>query len=303
MKSRPLLLLSLAGAALLWTAASSLYTIGQAQQALVLRFGEPTRVLNAGGATQGPGLYAKWPLAERVLRYDRRTLTLQGEPTEATTADGGRIKVASALSYRIVDPLQAYGTEGGDDPSGGERLRSLLQTSVSRALGAARLQDVVSDGGASLTRSALLAARHAAAADRLGVQITDVSLAAAVSSSTDVQAIGRRMQEEETRQAAQVRLDGETHKREAIALADREAMDIRSDAERQALDIRGGGDAQRADILGVAYGKDPEFARFFRRLEAYDQALNPDNTVLVLSPDNAFLDLFGHGPVGAPKPR
>ena len=109
------------------------------------------------------------------------------------------------------------------------------------------------------------------------------------------------MQQAEALQVGQVRAEGEQHRRELLAQADREAADVRGEAERQALEIRGDGDAQRASILGEAYGKDPDFARFFRRLEAYDQALNPDNTTLVLSQDNAFLDLFTHGPAGGGK--
>ncbi len=117
-----------------------------------------------------------------------------------------------------------------------------------------------------------------------------------------VEAISRRMQDDEGRQAAEIKAQGEAHKRELLSQADRNAADLRGEGDRQALEIRGDGDAQRAAILGAAYSKDPAFARFFRRLEAYDQALNPDTTVLVLSPDTAFLDLFGRGPGGETKP-
>ena len=148
---------------------------------------------------------------------------------------------------------------------------------------------------------ALTLARRSVAQRGLGVRLEGLDLLSATPADPD--AVGRRMQASETAQAAQVRTDGEAHKRELMAAADREAADIRGEGDRQALEVRGDGDAQRASILGVAYAQDPGFARFFRRLEAYDQAFNPDNTTLVLSPDNAFMDLFAHGPQGEPALR
>ena len=129
----------------------------------------------------------------------------------------------------------------------------------------------------------------------------DVSLLTVAPSGADADAVSRRMQDAETAQASLVRAEGEAHRRELLTAADREVADIRGEGERQALEIRGDGDAQRAEVLGAAYSQDPDFARFFRRLEAYDQALNPDDTTLVLSPDTAFLDLFGHGPSAKPR--
>ncbi len=302
MKHQTLVGLCLAGAVGLLAGAASLYTVGQTQQAVVLRFGAPEKVVNAGGASGGPGLYAKWPLVERVVAFDRRVLNLQADPVEMTTADGAPRAVNATLSYRIIDPLQAY-LSSGAPPQDVGRLQQLLDASVTSTLRSARQRDGADDGKARLTQAALIAVRRAAVDARLGVQITDLRLVDALPPPSAIQALSHRMQEAERGQASQVRVQGEARKRDLMAQADREALDIRGDGDRQALEVRGDGDAQRVAILGSAYGADPDFARFFRRLEAYDQALNPENTTLVLSPDNAFLDLFGHGPTGEPRPQ
>ena len=298
--ARRLSLLLLIGTAVLLTGADGLYTVGQAQQAVVLRFGAPVRVINATATGAAAGLYAKWPFVDRVVRLDRRLLTLQGQPQVLSTRDADPLSVQGQLSYRIVDPLRFYraSDEAGD---GAEPLRRILDTSVAHALSGVSWRDAVADRRAALMQEALADARHAAAEDQLGVELADVSLLQLAPPPVQAAATAQRMQEVEGQQAAAIRARGDANRREMIAAADREASEIRAQGEEQALEVRGQGDAQRADILGAAYGSDPEFARFFRRLEAYDQALNPANTTLVLSSDNAFLDLFSHGP-GAGRP-
>ena len=298
MTRNPVLAAVSAVALLLLTAASALYGVNQSQQALVLRFGRPVRLVNASG--DGAGLYVRWPFVDRVVRLDRRTLSLEDEPTDTTIAGGERLSLRAAMSYRIADPLRLYRSLG-DGHDALDRLRSLLQASVARALASSRRQDIVADRRAVLMQAALNAMRRSA--EPLGVEVVDVALLDAEPTPAQAEAAARRMQDQETQQAAHVRSEGDAHKQDLIARADREAADIRGEGEREALELRGDGDAQRTAILGAAYGADPDFARFFRRLEAYDQALNPLNTTLILSPDNAFLDLFSHGPTAQARPH
>ena len=292
----------LIGAGLLLTAADAFYTVSQSQQALVLRFGAPVRVINDTASGAAAGLYAKWPFVDRVVRFDRRFLTLRGEPQEVATREANRLSAQAELSYRIVDPVRFYQASGDGRP-GAEGLQRVLDASVVHAISAASWSDVVSDRRAALMQSALSDARRSASADRLGVQIADVRLVQLAPPPAQAEATGRRMEDAETQQAAAIHVRGDANRSELIADADREAEEVRGRGEEQSLEVRGQGDAQRADILGSAYGADPEFARFFRRLEAYDQALNPANTTLVLSADNAFLSLFNRGPAARPPSR
>ncbi len=279
-------------------AVDSVYVVDQTQQAVVLQFSRPVAVINAGSHADGAGLHVKWPFVDQVVRLDRRVLPLQSDPIDIVTADQDQLKVQADMSYRILDPMRFYQAVGSA-AAAPTRLQILVETGLRQALAGAKLQDIVADRRQALMQSALADTRRQASVQKLGVKIIDVRLLDASPSEIDAVAITRRMQDRETQQAATIRAQGEEHKRELLAQADRDAVDVHADADRQALDIRGDGDAQRAAILGAAYGKDADFARFFRRLEAYDQALNPDNTTLVLTSDNAFLSLFGHGPAGA----
>ena len=298
--SRRAALLAVLAALLL--AAGAPYVVRQSQQAVVVRFGEPVAVINAGARGGEAGLYLRWPLVDQVLRFDRRSLPLQADPSDMATADEGRLSVQPQMRFRISDPLRLYRALGAP-AAAAARLRGLLEASVRQTLAAAPLQDIVATRREALAQAALADLRQRASTGRLGIEVSEVNLLDVSPPADAVPATTRRMQDEAVQQAARVRTEGEQHRRERLAAADREVADIHGEAERQALDIRGDGDAQRADILGQAYGKDADFARFFRRLEAYDQALNPDNTTLVLSPDNAFLDVFGHGPQGAAEAR
>ena len=280
------------GAVALLAAADAVYVVGQGQQAVVLRLGQPVAAINAGPAPVAAGLHLKWPFVDQVAMLDRRTLALVSSAVEVPGADP--TDVQADMRYRICDPLRFY--RGlGDARLGQRRLSGFLQDSLERSLAGAEAGQI---SRPALDLAVLAGLRARSAADRLGVDIVDVRLADAAPSAATVDLLSRRMQDAETRQVGEIKAQGEQHRRDLIAEADRDAADVRGEGERKALVIRGDGDAQRADILGDAYGEDPAFATFFRRLEAYDQALNPENTTLVLSPDTDFLALFGRGPGG-----
>lgn len=290
MKRRLALTLGLTAAAAAILVSTAAYSVGPSESALVVRFGVPVRVVNRDG--EAPGLHLKWPFVEQVARLDRRALVLTGQPQEVATAGGDRLSTQAALRYRIADPLRFYQAVAA--PAGGmTRLQALLDASAGSALAGAPAEEVAGGPQARMTQ-ALAVARRLAARDGLGVQLEEITLLGAA--PADPEAAARHLQASETARVEAVRTEGAARKRELYAEADREAADVRGEGERQALEVRGEGDAERTAILGAAYGRDPEFARFFRRLEAYDQALDPQTTTLVLSPDNAFLDLFAHGP-------
>ena len=290
---------ALVGTASLLAMCNAVYEVGQAQQGVLLRLGQPVASVNAGAAPVAAGLHMKWPFVDKVALLDRRTLSLQSEAAEIANAGLAPATMQADLRYRIRDPLQFYRSLG-DARVGARRLAQRLQDAFSRVLTSATASESP-DRWPALNQAILLDLRRQAAAQHLGVDILDARIVYGAPAPPTVEAVSHRMQDGETRQVGQIKAGGEQHKRALLAQADRDAADVRGEAERQALEIRGDGDAQRAAILGDAYSKDPSFARFFRRLEAYDQAFNPDNTTLVLSPDNAFLDLFGHGPGGEGK--
>jgi modulator of FtsH protease HflC len=265
--------------------------VGATEEAVFLRFGAPVRTANVDG--RSPGLYLSWPVIEAVVRLDRRPEVLAGRLETLALADGSRITARGAFRYRITDPARFY-RQIGPGQAGVERLQDALEASLARGLAGVAAPNLASEMPDRMA-VALAALRREAAREQLGVVVQDVILLQLA--PADMNLIGRTMLTEDQSRAASLRTEADTIKREQFASADREAAAVRGEGDRQALVIRGQGDAERAAILGAAYQHDPDFARFFRRLEAYDQALNPQTTTLVLSPqDNGFLDLFAHGP-------
>jgi modulator of FtsH protease HflC len=279
-----------AAAAGLFLAANALFTVDAEQTALVLRLGQPVRTANADG--RAPGLYLKWPLVEQVVRLDHRTLALGSGSQEVAAAGGRRVPVRAEVFYRIVEPVQFWRATDGAETA---PIRAAVDAGLQAALTGAPAAELQDDGRA---RQALDAARRSVARDGLGIRLESLSLSAAAPAEGD----GGQLQARMAQQAAELRTEADAGKRQALADADREAADIRGEGERAALVLRGQGDAERAAVLGAAYGRDPAFARFFRRIEAYDQALNPKTTTLVLS-GGGFLDLFANGPQGGGPPR
>jgi modulator of FtsH protease HflC len=272
-------------------ALNTVYVVHQTQAAVVLRLGRAERVVRQ------PGLHAKWPLVETAVRLDTRERPVELDQAEVATADKGRLVVDSYLLYRVTDP-QRFHAAFGDMHAADARLRDLMAASLSRALGRVPTAEATAAGADGVLAPALDELRRRAATGRLGVEIADLRLRHVAPPASEAEAIYRQMRGQGAELAAQIRADGDQKKAAIVADADRQAATIRGEAEGEALKIRGEGDAKRIAILGQAYGRDPGFARFFRQMDAYQNALAQGDTTLILSPDTAFLRDFSKGPGG-----
>jgi membrane protease subunit HflC len=260
---------------------SSLFTVHQTQQALVLRFGEPRRV------ETDPGLKFKLPW-ESVEIYERRILDLNPSPQEVLLADQKRINVDSFARYRIVDPLrfkQRAVTFANFEGIFNNRLNSAVRTEVARN----SLADLLSDQRASIMTQ--IADTLKSQAPEFGVEVIDVRIGRTDLPEQTSQSVYNRMRSERNAQAAQLRAEGEELKAKIQAEADRDRTIILADANRSSQILRGEGEGQKTQILNEAYGRDAAFFDFYRSLEAYG-ALGDDKTTLVLSPDADFFRFF-----------
>jgi membrane protease subunit HflC len=274
---------------------NTLFIVDQRKQAIVVRFGEAVRVLNAHRSEAG--LHMKVPFLEHAILLDKRNLALEADQEEITAADQERLVVDAFIRYRIADPLQYYRTLR-DDRTAADRIERLLNSSLRQVLGSASSQDIISG-----RRGALMAATRAdvgkrAASSRLGIQVIDVRIKRADLPDQNRKAVFRRMETARQQEAALLRAEGEQQKREIMASADREVTITLATATETAEATRGEGDAQRTRIFAQAYGRDPAFAAFFRSMQAYEAALGQGDTTLVLSPDSAFFRYFERGPTG-----
>jgi membrane protease subunit HflC len=261
----------------------TVFTVDQTQQALVLEFGKPKRVVS------DPGLNYKIPFIQNVEFFDKRILDIDTASQEVIASDQKRLVVDAFARYRITDPLLFFQSVR-DERIANSRLGAILEASLRRVLGSASFADVVRDKREGLMRT--IASQVNQEAAELGVKIVDVRIKRVDLPEANMQAIYRRMQTERQRQAAEFRAEGEGAARRIRATADREVTVIKADATGESERIRGDGDAQRNRIYAEAYNQDADFFAFYRSMQAYETALKSGDTRLLLSPDSQFFQYF-----------
>jgi modulator of FtsH protease HflC len=262
---------------------SALFTVHQTQQALVLQFGNPKRVI------QDPGLHVKIPFIQNAIYLDRRVLDFDAESQEVILGDQKRLVVDAFARYRIVDPLRFYQAVGDEARLRG-RIDTILDASLRKVLGEVPLFTVLSADRVALMNQIRESANNEA--KQFGIDIVDVRIKRADLPAENSQAIYRRMQTEREREAKELRAQGAELAQRIRARADRERRVIIAEAEREGEIVRGEGDAQAVAIFADAVGRDVDFFSFYRSMQAYREALGDDSTSFVLSPDSEFFRFF-----------
>jgi membrane protease subunit HflC len=262
---------------------SSLFTVYQTRQALVVRLGEPVRVVTE------PGLNVKVPFIDTVIPIDKRILDLESPAQEVIASDQKRLVVDAFARYRISDPLRFYQAAGTPEAAN-LRLSTLMISALRRVLGESTFIQVVRD-----QRSQLMARirdqvdREAAA---FGITVVDVRIRRADLPEQNSQAIYQRMQTERQREAAEFRATGNQKAQEIRSEADRRVTVLIAEATSQSEQTRGEGDAERNRIFAEAFGKDLDFFNFYRSMQAYESGLRHTDTRMVLKPDSDFFRFF-----------
>ncbi len=273
MMSRNLVAALVAAFAVIVLISNSTFEVRQDKQAIVLRLGQYTRAINAPGKTE-PGLYFKIPFIETVTKYDRRNLGLALAGQQIVASDQELLIVDAVVRWRIVDPRKFYQSSFTED-GGADRIGIFAQAAMRRALGAASSNDIISGRRAAIMQ-AIEDDLNRSAATELGVHIEDVRIRQ-VDLPTQTQArVFARMSSEREQVAARLRAEGS-----------RNAVIIVATAQQEAARLSGEGDAERARIFARAYGRDAEFAAFYRSMRAYENALD-QGTPIVVPPDSDF---------------
>lgn len=263
---------------------ASMFTVNEAQQALVLQFGEPRRVIRE------PGLKFKVPFIQEVRILDRRVLDLDPPVEQVILADQKRLDVDAFARYRIHDPLRFYQT-AGTEAVAETRMNATVNSALRRVLGNVTVLAVLSDERAKVMNDIKLQVN--AEAQRFGIEIVDVRIRRADLPEETSQSIFARMRSEREREASEARAQGQEQAQQIRARAERERTVIVAEAQRDAQILRGEGDNTALKLIAEVTSKDPEFYGFYRSLEAYRKALNKDDTTMVLSPNSEFFRYFG----------
>lgn len=276
--------LILVGAAVLLVLASqSLYIVQQPEQAIVLQFGNPVRLI------QKPGLKIKMPFIQNVVFYDKRLLNLEPPAQEVVLKDKKRLDVDTFSRYRIVEPLTFYKTVRNEYQAQ-NRLQEIVNSSARNVLATFTLKELLSEKRTEIMKQISDAVKADAA--QLGVEVADVRIRRADLPVQVSQAINDRMKTERIREAKGYRADGEKTAQEIRATADKQATITVATAEKEAQQIKGEGDKKATEIWNKATGVDPEFYAFYRSLEAYRNSFD-EETSLVLAPEGEFFNYFG----------
>ena len=262
---------------------SSVFTVNQAQQALVVRFGDPVREVPEAG------LHGKIPFIDNVTYFDKRVLDYDASSVELILGDQKRLVVDAYARYRITSPTR-FRQAAGDEDSFRGRLGPILSSNLRGTLGEVGLIQVLSKDRDKLMGQ--IQTQTNRSLQGFGVELVDLRIKRADLPEQNSQAIFQRMQTERQREANELRAQGAEIGQRIRARADRERRVLIADAQRQSDISRGEGDAEATKVFGQAYGKDQDFYRFYRSMQAYKAALADGKTNLVISPDSEFFRFF-----------
>lgn len=277
---------------LLWLLSETLFVVSEVQQALIVRFGAPI------DAVTEPGLQIKLPLADSAIYYDTWLLTVEPPTEQVILGDQKRLEVQTYTRFRIANPLrfyQALRTLEQATP----QLAQLVRSSLRRELGQVTLRSLLSDERPRIVEQ--IRNEVAEKAKAFGVEVVEVRFHRADLPLETSQAIYDRMKSERQREAKELRAQGFEWAQQIQSKADRERTVILSEAQREAKIAHGQADAEANRLLADAFGRDPQFYRFYRSLQTYRQSLADSGPTVVLSPDAEFLRDFRSGPGTLPK--
>ena len=268
---------------ILVVALSSVFIVDERKKALVLQFGEVVQT------KEKAGLGFKLPFLQDVVYYEDRILGLQTKSVEVTLSGDRRLVVDAFARWRIVDLIKFRQAVGSNGEEGARQLLDgILGQAIPDVLGKSTQVQVLSQDRTGLMNKILVIAKREGAA--LGIDVIDVRLTRTELPAQNLEATFARMRAEREREAADERARGGEAAQKVRAAADREKVELTSDARRLAEVIRGEADAARNRILAEAYGRDPEFFAFLRSLTAYEKSLQGSNSSIVMQPDSQFFD-------------
>ena len=266
----------------------SLFTVKEINQAIVLQFGDPKKIITTAG------LQFKLPFIQNVVFLDRRILSLDPPPAEVIASDQKRLIVDAYARFKIIDPLKFY-ISVGDERVARSRLATIINSRIRSVLGKQSLATLLSEERS--TQMSIIQEGVNVEAEKFGITIIDVRIKRADLPQANSEAIYKRMQTEREREAKEFRARGAEMAVTITSTADRKVTVILANAQKQSEIMKGEGDGIRNKIFADAYGRDPDFFSFYRAMQAYETALIGGDTTLILSPDSDFFKFFGNSGV------
>ena len=264
---------------------TTMFTVNEIQQGIILQFGDPKRVI------QKAGLNFKIPFVQNVVLLDKRILNLDAPSEEIIASDQKRLIVDAFARFKIQDPLKFY-ISVGNERVARSRLSTIINSRIRGVLGNEELATLVSKERGRLMDK--ITQDVNAEASKLGIEIIDVRIKRADLPQQNSEAVYRRMQTERLREAKEFRAEGAEIAQTVRSTADKEVTIILAEANKKSEILKGEGDGKRNKIFADAFGKDPNFFSFYRAMQSYEKSLIGGETSLILSPDSEFFRFFGN---------
>lgn len=296
-----------AGLVAVFVAMSSAFVIDQAEQGIIVQFGEPV-----GDVITEPGLHWRVPFIQEVRRFDKRLLAWDGDVSQIPTLGREFVIVDTTARWRIKDPLQ-FMRAVRDEQGARSRLDDILDSVTRDIVSGTEIEEIVRSADWAVTLEelpdeegvevsekdlerprkgrAVLEQEMLAAASRqtpdLGIELVDVRIKRINYIDSVRTQVENRMIAERQSIAARYRAEGQGRSQEILGDMERQIRTIRSEAERTAQSIIGKADAEATRIYGAAYSADPEFYSFFKTLESY-KALGENTTLMIDAQSDYF---------------
>lgn len=263
-------------------AQTCIYTVGEREYAMVFALGELKQVVDQ------PGLHVKLPPPlQNVVYLDKRLLTLDASGADLVqTSEKKNLMIDTFVKWRIGNPRLYWVSFQGSERAASDRLAALLRDVLNVAVNKRTVNQITSAERekAMAEISDLLQAR----VSDLGIEIVDVRMKRVDFTPEISESVYRRMEAERKRVASEERSKGAAQAERIRASADRQSEVILAEAYRDAQKTKGEGDGEAARIYAEAFGADPEFARFYRSLEAYRKSFGEKTDVMVVDPSADF---------------
>ena len=270
------------------TVITGIYVVDQRQYAIVFAMGEVKDVI------EEPGLHFKLPTPlQNVVFLDKRIISTEAHaPDKITTAEKMNVLVDSCVRWRVADPKLFFVNFGANEQKAQDTMVQLAKAALNDEIAKWTVSDVIAGD-----RNQLISAIKGKMADKAGqtgVEIMDVLIRKVDYDDQVNNAVIERMRSERVRIANESRSTGEAESEKIKADADRQRTIILAEAFRDAQKIKGEGDAKASQIYANAFGKDPEFYRFYRSLEAYKESFRNKKDILVVDPSSDFFRYMKH---------
>ena len=278
----------------LMTAMSTLFVVDQRNFAVVYALGEIKEVITE------PGLKFKLPPPlQNVIFLDRRTQTLDSPETRPIfTAEKQSLVIDWLVKWRVVDARQFIRNTGSDLRNAEARLSPIVQAAMNEEVTKRSVRAMLSGERDRVMQGVL--SRLSDDAKNFGIEVVDVRIKRVDFASSVTESVYRRMESERKRVANELRSEGSAEGEKIRADADRQREVLLAEAYRDAQKVKGEGDAQASALYAESFGRDPQFAQFYRSLEAYRSSFHSKSDVIVVDPSSDFFKAMRGGGPAAP---